>query len=218
MRALGAVARWERDGDGAWALRVGGCGGRPARPADGVIHAGNAGAALRLLLGIGALLPEVRFETDHPDSLGRRPNADLLDALRALGVEVEAREPGGLLPITLRGGPPPGGAVSVSGAQSSQYLSALLYLGPLLRDGLDISVTGGLRSAALVRVTLRALSGGGRARGGQRRSAAIPYSRRPALSAAHVSDAGRRAFGGGAGGGGARIGGAAAAGGAGVGG
>lgn len=161
MRALGAVARWERDGDGAWALRVGGCGGRPVRPADGVIHAGNAGAALRLLLGIGALLPEVRFETDHPDSLGRRPNADLLDALRALGLVVEAREPGGLLPITLRGGPPMGGAVSVSGAHSSQYLSALLYLGPLLRDGLDISVTGGLRSAAIVGVTLRALAAAG---------------------------------------------------------
>ncbi len=161
MRALGADARWEREDSGAWALRARGCGGRPARPADGVIQAGNAGAALRLLLGAGALLPEVRFETDHPDSLGRRPNADLLNALRALGLAAEAREPGGLLPITLRGGPPEGGAVSVSGAHSSQYLSALLYLGPLLRDGLDITVTGGLRSAALVRVTLRALAEAG---------------------------------------------------------
>ncbi len=161
MRALGAEARWERDREEVWALRVHGCGGRPARPAGGVIQAGNAGAALRLLLGIGALLPELRFETDHPESLGRRPNADLLAALRALGVEVEAREPGGILPITLRSGPPSGGVVSVSGAQSSQYLSALLYLGPLLRDGLDITVTGGLRSAALVRVTLRALEAAG---------------------------------------------------------
>lgn len=161
MRALGAEARWERGGDGAWALRVAGCGGRPARPVDGVIQAGNAGAALRLLLGIGVLLPEVRFETDHPDSLGMRPNADLLSALRALGLTVEAREPGGLLPITLRGGPPSGGAVSISGAQSSQYLSALLYVGPLLRDGLEITVTGSLRSAALVRVTLRALDEAG---------------------------------------------------------
>jgi 3-phosphoshikimate 1-carboxyvinyltransferase len=161
MRALGAEARWEREGASAWALRVRGCGGRPELPAGGVIQAGNAGAALRLLLGVGALLPEIRFETDHPDSLGRRPNADLLDALGALGLEVEAREPGGLLPIRLRGGPPAGGAVSVSGAQSSQYLSALLYLGPLLHDGLDITVTGGLRSAALVGVTLRALASAG---------------------------------------------------------
>jgi 3-phosphoshikimate 1-carboxyvinyltransferase len=161
MRALGATATWEHDGADGWALRVRGCAGRPSRPADGVIQAGNAGAALRLLLGIGALLPEMRFETDHPNSLGRRPNADLLDALRALGSEAEAREPGGLLPITLRGGPPVGGAVAVSGADSSQYLSALLYLGPLLRDGLEITVTGGLRSAPLVRVTLRALAAAG---------------------------------------------------------
>ena len=158
MRALGASAAWEQEAAGERALRVQGCAGRPSQPLDGVIQAGNAGAALRLLLGIGALLPEVRFETDHPNSLGRRPNADLLEALRSLGVEAEARAPGGLLPITLRGGPPPGGAVAVSGARSSQYLSALLYLGPLLPDGLAVTVNGGLRSAPLVRVTLRALA------------------------------------------------------------
>lgn len=161
MRGFGARAVWERDSSGGWALRVAGVGGRPATPPDGVVQAENAGAALRLLLGVGALLPEVRFETDHPDSLGRRPNADLLDALRSLGLSAEAREPGGLLPITLRGGPPVGGAVSVSGAQSSQYLSALLYLGPLLRDGLEIHVTGGLRSAPLIGVTLQALAAAG---------------------------------------------------------
>jgi 3-phosphoshikimate 1-carboxyvinyltransferase len=171
MRALGASARWEpaepaepvdASGEtGGWNLRVMGVGGRPRRPADGVARVGNAGAVLRLLLGIGALLPEVRFETDHPDSLGRRPNADLLDALRSLGIAVDAREPGGLLPITLRGGPPRGGAVSVSGRNSSQYLSALLYLAPLLPDGLTISVTDELRSRPLVRATLRALAAAG---------------------------------------------------------
>jgi 3-phosphoshikimate 1-carboxyvinyltransferase len=166
MRALGATARWERAGAGGgdaagWNLRVVGVGGRPQRPADGALRMGNAGAVLRLLLGIGTLLPEMRFETDHPDSLGQRPNADLLDALRALGLTVEAREPGGRLPITLRGGPPRGGAVRVSGRNSSQYLSALLYLAPLLADGLTISVTDGLRSQPLVRATLRALADAG---------------------------------------------------------
>ena len=162
LRALGATARWEQSDDAAsWSLRLVGVGGRPQRPADGALRMGNAGAALRLLLGVGALLPEIRFVTDHPDSLGRRPNADLLDALRALGLKAEAREPGGRLPITLRGGPPRGGAVSVSGRNSSQYLSALLYLAPLLADGLTISVTDGLRSQPLVRATLRALTAAG---------------------------------------------------------
>jgi len=161
LRSLGATATWERTEPDGWQLRMVGCGGRPRVPPGGVIHAGNAGAVLRLLLGVGALLPAVRFETDHPDSLGRRPNADLLAALTALGVAVEAREPGGLLPITLRGGPPRGGAVAISGARSSQYLSALLYLAPLLLGGLEITVTETLRSAPLVRATLRALVAAG---------------------------------------------------------
>jgi 3-phosphoshikimate 1-carboxyvinyltransferase len=166
IRALGGVARWERSADetaGAvgWNLRVVGVGGRPQRPVDGVVRMGNAGAALRLLLGISALLPDVRFETDHPNSLGRRPNADLLDALRALGAHVTAREPGGLLPIALAAGALRGGDVTVSGRNSSQYLSALLYLAPLLPAGLRISVVDGLRSQPLVRATLRALAAAG---------------------------------------------------------
>jgi 3-phosphoshikimate 1-carboxyvinyltransferase len=163
LRALGAGVVWEPHASVAsgWQLRVRGMGGRLREPPGGVIQAGNAGAVLRLLLGIGALLPRLRFETDHPGSLGRRPNADLLAALAALGLTIEAGEPGGLLPITLAGGPPPGGAVGVSGARSSQYLSALLYLAPLLPRGLDITVTEALRSAPLVRATLRALDEAG---------------------------------------------------------
>lgn len=163
LRALGASAAWVREPREAeeWALRVRGVAGRPSVPPGGVISVGNAGAVLRLLLGIGALLPEVRFETDHPDSLGRRPNRELLDALAALGIPAAGQGPEGLLPITLRGGPPSGGTVSVSGARSSQYLSALLYLAPLLPRGLAITVTDGLRSAPLVWATLRALAAAG---------------------------------------------------------
>src|SRR5262249_49806827 len=132
IRTLGGQVAWERDGEDGWRARGIGAGGRASVPPDGVIQAGNAGAVLRFLLGVGALLPEVRFETDHPGSLGRRPNADLLAALASLGVASESQGPDGLLPITLRGGPPHGGAVSVSGARSSQYASALLCLAPLL--------------------------------------------------------------------------------------
>ncbi len=163
LRALGAQAEWQPpEGPGeSWDLCVGGVAGRLQTPPDGALQVGNAGAVLRLLLGLGALLPYVRFETDHPGSLGRRPNADLLVALESLGMMVEATWPDGLLPITLRGGPPRGGAVSISGARSSQYISALLYLAPLLPDGLRITVTDELRSAPLVWATIRALTTAG---------------------------------------------------------
>lgn len=156
LTSLGAQVTWARDGN-EWIAQVHGCGGQVKPPPDGELAMGNAGAALRLLLGIGALLPRVRYTTNHPGSLGMRPNADLLDALRSLGVRAEAHEPGGRLPITLSGGPPAGGEVEVSGARSSQYLSALLYLGPLLTRGLTVTVRDELRSAPLVAATLYAL-------------------------------------------------------------
>lgn len=168
LRALGAEARWVHDDDASgnddevgWSLRVRGTGGRLRLPADGTLEVGNAGAVLRVLLGLGALLPAVRFTTDHPDSLGRRPNRDLLDALAALGIQSEADGAEGRLPIALRGGPPAGGAVAVSGARSSQFLSALLLLAPLLPRGLEITVVDDLRSAPLARATLGALRAAG---------------------------------------------------------
>ena len=167
LRALGSDVAEENAGDvgngSAWTLRITGTGGILRQPPKNTLPVGNAGAVLRMLLGIGALLPEITFTTDHPQSLGRRPNADLLAALAQLDVQSEANGPQGegLPPITLRGGPPAGGAVTVSGARSSQYLSALLYLAPLLADGLRITVSDGLRSAEMARATLRVLGESG---------------------------------------------------------
>ena len=142
----------------SWQLRVHGTNGRLSSPPGGQLRMGNAGAVLRLLLGLGALLSEVTYTTDHPGSLGRRPNADLLSALTHLGIAVQAQGDGGFLPITLRGGPPRGGSVTISGTRSSQYVSALLYLAPLLPEGLEIRVDGELRSRPMVQATLSSLA------------------------------------------------------------
>lgn len=154
LQQLGAELRWEgRD------LRVRGFGGRPQPVAT--LNPGNAGLVLRLLLGLGALLPDTLYVTDYADSLGQRPHGDLLDVLEQLGVNVEAR-PGGRLPIRLQSsGRVRGGQVSVSGDISSQFLTALLFLAPLLPDGLDITVTGHLKSAAAVRQTVEVLEQAG---------------------------------------------------------
>jgi len=152
LRSFGAKIEAESDEKGR-PLRVRGFGGRPARPR--VVNPGNAGAVLRMLMGVGALLPEVRFETDFPESLGQRPHGDLLQALAQLGVESESDE--GKLPVVLRGGPARGGRVWVSGAKSSQFLSSLLFLGPLLEAGLEIEVRDGLVSRPLVRTTLEVM-------------------------------------------------------------
>ncbi|MBI5154498.1 3-phosphoshikimate 1-carboxyvinyltransferase, partial [Candidatus Poribacteria bacterium] len=134
----------------------------------------NAGTVLRLLLGTAALSPvPVTFDTEHhKDSLGKRPNADLLDALRQLGAEVQARGGAGMLPITIHGGkerikghaagrrrlgetlPDDSVPISVSGEVSSQFLSSLLFATPLLDENLTLLVPGELKSKPLIETTL----------------------------------------------------------------
>src|SRR2546430_7784377 len=157
-RALGAELTW--DDTRQEVLRVKGA-GRPYSAEPITINVGNAGAVLRLVLGISALLPEVTFVTDHPQSLGRRPNRELLEALTALGADCAATGEEGYLPITIRGGKLHGGHVTISGARSSQYLSALLFLAPLIGERLEIEVVDGLKSEPLVRASLEVLQEAG---------------------------------------------------------
>ncbi|GHO67003.1 3-phosphoshikimate 1-carboxyvinyltransferase [Ktedonobacter sp. SOSP1-52] len=153
-RALGAQLDWVDAEETI--LRVQGVGYPQA--ADAVtLNVGNAGAVLRLLLGLGACLPEITFVTDHPQSLGKRPNRELLEALSTLGATYQAEGAEGCLPITLRRSALHGGKVRISGARSSQYISALLFLAPLLPEGLEIEIIDGLKSQPFVRSTLQVL-------------------------------------------------------------
>jgi 3-phosphoshikimate 1-carboxyvinyltransferase len=123
-----------------------------------MIDVGNAGAVLRLLLGICALSSEtITFTTPYPESLGRRPNADLLQALEHLGALVESNTSEGTLPIKIRGGQLQGGKISISGKKSSQYISSLLFLAPLLKEGLDIEIVDELTSASFLDLTIEVL-------------------------------------------------------------
>jgi 3-phosphoshikimate 1-carboxyvinyltransferase len=148
------------DSCGSLSISLCGVDGKPSLSSADPINPGNAGAVLRLLLGIGALLPEVTFITDRPDSLGKRPHGDLLEALSQLGCRCESRG-GGYLPITLRGGSLKGGAVRVSGARSSQYLSSLLFLAPLVGEPVEVEVSDRLVSKAPVRQTVEVIRAAG---------------------------------------------------------
>jgi 3-phosphoshikimate 1-carboxyvinyltransferase len=133
-----------------------------ARFKDGVtLSPGNSGIVLRLLMGAVATNRGVTFLTPYVDSLGRRGNSEMVDALRQLGVAVTARGGNGCLPITIDGTSVHGGDVSISGRRSSQFLSGLLFLGGLLDEPLSIVVTDELMSKPMVETTLRVLATAG---------------------------------------------------------
>lgn len=148
LRELGATV--EHQGQDAV---VNGFGGSPR--ASRTLNVGNAGAVARFLMGITALTTGTTVVTDFPESLGRRPQGDLLSALEALGASVQSQ--GGRLPVSVSG-PVLGGKVSVSAERSSQYASALMFLGPLLPRGLQLELTGALKSQGPLRQTLDTLA------------------------------------------------------------
>jgi len=143
-------------------LSIRGTGGILRTPPDVTIDVGNAGAVLRLLLGICALSPEtITFTTLYAESLGRRPNADLLQALSQLGATVESHSDEGTLPIKISRGQIQGGKARISGKKSSQYISALLFLAPLLKEGLEIEIVDELTSAFFLDLTIEVLEKAG---------------------------------------------------------
>lgn len=152
IRDLGA--RVEEDGE---KMTITGFGRHPRAAKE--LNVGNAGAVLRFLMSVAAFCPEVTFVNAYPDSLGKRPHDDLIAALEQMNVKVEHNR--GKLPITIRGGHPVGGKISVSGNVSSQYLSSLLFMTPLLDEDSEIEVLHDLKSKVVVGQTLEVLQQAG---------------------------------------------------------
>jgi len=159
---LGAHIKIDSQSDQRRILSILGTGGILRTTPDVIIDVGNAGAVLRLLLGICTLSSEtITFTTPYPQSLGRRPNVDLLRALAQLGATLESHSDEGMLPIKIRGGQIHGGNIQISGKKSSQYISALLFLAPLLKEGLEIEIVDELTSASFLDLTLAVLEQAG---------------------------------------------------------
>lgn len=148
IRDLGAVV--EEDDT---KMTITGFGRQPKHVKE--LNVGNAGAVLRFLMSIAAFCPEVTFVNMYPDSLGKRPHNDLIDSLEQMGVRVEHRD--GKLPITIHGGNPRGGKITVSGNVSSQFLSSLLFMTPLLDEDTEIEVLHDLKSKVIVGQTLEVM-------------------------------------------------------------
>jgi len=133
-------------------FEVTGCNGRiPAAEAD--LHVGNSGTSMRFLCALLAL-GHGRFRLDGSRRMRERPIADLLDALTALGAAAVSEAGTGCPPVVIDARGLAGGVVTVSGAVSSQFLSALLMAAPCASGRVEIRVVGDLVSRPYVAMTV----------------------------------------------------------------
>jgi 3-phosphoshikimate 1-carboxyvinyltransferase len=110
--------------------------------ADYTHHLGLAGTALRFITAACCWTPGTHVLTGAPRLL-ERPVQPLVDALRASGAHIRYLDREGYLPLHITGQPqwrPTDFAIDAS--QSSQLLSAILLMAPLLPTGCRVQVLG----------------------------------------------------------------------------
>ncbi|MCM2411368.1 3-phosphoshikimate 1-carboxyvinyltransferase [Streptomyces sp. RKAG290] len=129
--------------------------GRPAGPAatDADIYCRDGATTARFLPTLAAAGARGTYRFDASAQMRRRPLAPLTEALRTLGVDLRHEEAEGHHPLRISAAGIEGGELTLDAGESSQYLTALLMLGPLTAQGLRITVTD-LVSAPYIEITL----------------------------------------------------------------
>ena len=91
-----------------------------------------AGTAMRFLTAYLSVTPGTRIITGT-ERMQQRPIRILVDALRELGAQIEYAGNEGFPPLRITGTILTGEEISLAGNVSSQYISALLMIGPILK-------------------------------------------------------------------------------------
>lgn len=121
---------------------------------DETVDVGAAGTAMRFSTALLAVSEGYRVITGS-ERMKQRPIALLVDALSGLGAEIEYVGNEGYPPLRIKGNPTmKGGCVSLSGGVSSQYISALLMIAPMMEEGLTLTLTGDVVSRPYIDMTI----------------------------------------------------------------
>lgn len=113
-----------------------------------------AGTAMRFMTAYLAVNEGKEHVLTGTERMKHRPIGILVDALRFLGADIEYIGEEGLPPLRIHGKRLDGGLLEVPGNISSQYISALLMIGPTLNNGLKLRLTGDIISRPYIDLTL----------------------------------------------------------------
>lgn len=112
-----------------------------------------AGTAMRFMTAYLSVTPGTHILTGT-ERMKHRPIGILVDALRMLGANIEYIGEEGYPPLRITGSTLKGGLLEIHGNVSSQYISALLMIGPMLKDGLTLRLIDHIISRPYIDLTL----------------------------------------------------------------
>ena len=118
----------------------------------GDINVGAAGTAMRFLTAYFATRDGVTVTLDGVERMRQRPIGGLVDALRVLGARIEYLGKEGYPPLHITGTAMHGGNVVMPGGVSSQFVSAVMMILPVIGGG-SIRLTGDIVSMPYIHMT-----------------------------------------------------------------
>ena len=113
-----------------------------------------AGTAMRFMTAFLAATEHGEHVITGTERMKHRPIKVLVDALRLLGADISYENEEGFPPLRIKGQTLDGGTIEVAGNISSQYISALLMIGPILKKGLTLRLLGEIISRPYIDLTL----------------------------------------------------------------
>lgn len=153
LTALTALGVQYQLSDDKTRCEVQGLGGVFQHPQPLELFLGNAGTAMRPLTAALAVSNVDVTLTGEP-RMYERPIGHLVDALAQWQADIEYLGEKEYPPLRIRGKALQGGAVSIDGSVSSQFLTAVLMTAPLLQGDSSIEITGELVSKPYIDITL----------------------------------------------------------------
>lgn len=118
-----------------------------------VIDIKAAGTAMRFMTAYLAVTPGEHILTGT-ERMQQRPIKALVDALKYIGADISYEREPGYPPLKINGRKLEGGYIEIPGDISSQYISALLMIGPMLTKGLEVKLIGEMVSRPYIDLTL----------------------------------------------------------------
>ena len=113
-----------------------------------------AGTAMRFMTAYLSVKKGEEHVLTGTERMKHRPIGVLVDALRRLGADISYVGEEGFPPLRIKGRNLQGGLLEVPGNISSQYISALLMIGPVLNKGLTLKLKGDIISRPYIDLTL----------------------------------------------------------------
>ncbi|MCW3994566.1 MAG: 3-phosphoshikimate 1-carboxyvinyltransferase [Candidatus Bathyarchaeota archaeon] len=153
IRAVTALGAKVKKASGCWIIQ----GTTSLKGAKKPIDCGESGATLRFMVPVAALAEGSSILTFR-GSIERRPIEPLLGSLKDLGAEAHVGKFGNRDGVFVSGNGIVGGATSIAGDVSSQFISGLMFASPLAKKDTEITLTSPLESADYVKMTEAVLS------------------------------------------------------------